>query len=213
MPCDTRNGRQIFGKNVKKKLNFKHKSLMEKIQAIGKRSSLLIDNQLLSLVILPTDDKKKINMMFLWLMAWSVSGVVVFVNYFTLTQEDAKLFIVIWLAFWAYFEFKILRVFMWKRFGKEKLWIKNGVLFYQQDINGKGKINEFDINLVSNFDLITLTKGSIADTFSQTFWVKGGERIQFSCQSKLIKFGMQLEDDDAQKIIFSLNKFLKNKVN
>ena len=28
------------------------------------------------------------------------------------------------------------------------------------------------MNLVSDFDIIALTKGSIIDTFSQTFWVK-----------------------------------------
>lgn len=184
---------------------------MENIQTIGKRSSILIKDQVFSLVILPTDDKKKVTLMFLWLLAWSVSGVIVIANYFTLQQESAKLFIIIWLAFWAYFEFKIVRVYMWKRFGKEKLWIKNGTIFYQQDINGKGKIKEFDVNLVSDFDLIALTKGSIADTFSQTFWVKGGERIEFTCQSKVIKFGMQLDDEDANKIISALKKFLKGK--
>ncbi len=182
---------------------------MENIQTIGKRSSILIKDQVFSLVILPTDDKKKVNLMFLWLLAWSVSGVIVIANYFTLTQESAKLFIIIWLGFWAYFEFQIVRVYMWKRFGKEKLWIKNGSLFYQQDINGKGKIKEYDANLVSNFELVELTKGSIADTFSQTFWVKGGERIEFTCQSNKIRFGMQLEDDDAKKIISALKKFLK----
>ena len=98
---------------------------------------------------------------------------------------------------------------MWKRFGKEKLWIKNGLLLYKEDINGRGKIKEFDLNLISNLELITLTNGSIADTFSQTFWVKGGERIQFTCQSKVIKFGMQLADDEAKKIISALNKQLK----
>lgn len=184
---------------------------MENIQTIGKRSSILIKDQVFSLVILPTDNKKKVNLMFLWLLAWSVSGVIVIANYFTLQQESAKLFIIIWLAFWAYFEFKIIRVYMWKRFGKEKLWIKNGTLFYQQDINGRGKVKEYDVNLVSNFELVELTRGSIADTFSQTFWVKGGERIEFSCQSKNIRFGMQLEDDEAKKIITSLNKFLKSK--
>lgn len=183
---------------------------MENIQAIGKRSSILIKDQVFSLVILPTDDKKKVNLMFLWLLAWSVSGVIVIANYFTLTQESAKLFIIVWLGFWAYFEFQIVRVYMWKRFGKEKLWIKNGTLFYQQDINGKGKIREYDVNLVSNFELVELTRGSIADTFSQTFWVKGGERIEFTCQSKNVRFGMQLEDDDAKKIITALKKFLKN---
>lgn len=184
---------------------------MENIQAIGKRSSILIKDQVFSLVILPTDDKKKVNLMFLWLLAWSVSGVIVIANYFTLTQESAKLFIIVWLGFWAYFEFQIVRVYMWKRFGKEKLWIKNGTLFYQQDINGKGKIREYDVNLVSNFELVELTRGSIADTFSQTFWVKGGERIEFICQSKNVRFGMQLEDDDAKKIITALKKFIKSK--
>lgn len=182
---------------------------MENIQTIGKRSSILIKDDLFSLVILPTDDKKKVNLMFLWLLAWSVSGVIVIGNYFTLLQESAKLFIIIWLAFWAYFEYKIVGVYMWKRFGKEKLWIKNGVLHYQQDINGRGKTKEFDANLVSDFNLIALTKGSIADTFSQTFWVKGGERIEFTCQAKAIKFGMQLDDDDANKIITAIKKFLK----
>ena len=55
---------------------------MENIQAISKRSSILVKDQVFSLVILPTDDKKKTNLMFLWLLAWSVSGVIVMANYF-----------------------------------------------------------------------------------------------------------------------------------
>ncbi len=184
---------------------------MENVQVIGQRSSVLIKDQVFSLVILPTDDKKKTNLLFLWLMAWSVSGIIILVNYFKLTQENAKLMIIVWLAFWAYFEFKIIRVYMWKRFGKEKLWIKNGTLLYQQDINGRGKVKEYDLNLISDFSLVELVNGSIADTFSQTFWVKGGERIEFTCQAKIIKFGMQLTDEEATKIIIALNKFLKKK--
>jgi len=182
---------------------------LENIQLISKRSSVLIKDGVFSLVILPTEDKKKTNLLFLWLLAWTISGVIVIGNYFTITQDKAKLLLIIWIAFWAYFEFKIIRVFMWKRFGKEKLWIKNGLLLYKEDINGRGKTKEFDLNLISNLELIALTNGSIADTFSQTFWVKGGERIQFTCQSKVIKFGMQLADDEAKKIISALNKQLK----
>jgi hypothetical protein len=184
---------------------------MENIQVISPRSSILIKDQVFSLVILPTEEKKKVNFLFLWLLAWSVSGVIVMANYFTLTQDNAKMMLIVWLAFWAYFEFKIIRVFMWKRFGKEKLWIKNGTLQYQQDINGRGKIKEFDLNLISEFSLIAITTGSIADTFSQTFWVKGGERIEFTAQSQVVKFGMQLNDEEAKKIILALHKFLKTK--
>jgi hypothetical protein len=184
---------------------------MNNVQVISQRSSVLIKEKVFSLVVLPTDDKKKVNLMFLWLLAWSISGVIVIANYFTLTQDKAKMMLIVWLAFWAYFEFKIIRVYMWKRFGKEKLWIKNGKILYQQDINGRGKIKEFDQHLISDFSLVALTNGSIADTFSQTFWVKGGERIEFTCQAKVIRFGMQLNDEEAKKIIAALNKFLKQK--
>jgi len=184
---------------------------MQNIQAISQRSSILIKDNIFSLVILPTAEKKKVNLLFLWLLAWSASGVIVMANYFSLTQDKAKLMLIIWLGFWAYFEFKIIQVYMWKRFGKEKLWIKNGLLQYQQNINGRGKIREFDLNLISNFSLIELTNGSIADTFSQTFWVKGGERIEFTTQSQVVKLGMQLNDEEAAKIISALQKFLKTK--
>lgn len=184
---------------------------METLKEIGKRCSILIKENVFSLVILPTDDKKKTNLLFVWLMAWTVSGVIVIANYFKLNQESAKLFIIIWLGFWAYFEFKIVRVYMWKRFGKEKLWIKNGTVYYQQDINGRGKIKEYDLNLISEFSLIELEKGNFADVFNQTFWVKGGERIDFTHQGKYIRFAMQLNDEDAKKVIIELNKFVKKK--
>ena len=178
----------------------------ENLQVIGKRSSILTKEGVFSLVILPTAEKKKTNLLFLWLMAWSVSGMIILVNYFKLTNDNAKLMIIVWLAFWAYFEFKIIRVYMWKRFGQEKLWIKNGVLHYQQNINGRGKIKEYDLNLISDWSVINVEEANIADAFSQTFWVKGGERLEFICQGKLVKFGMQLPTEDAAKILTAIKK-------
>jgi hypothetical protein len=182
---------------------------MENIKVIGERSSIFTKDNVFSLVILPTGDKKKTNLMFLWLFAWSVSGAIIIANYFTLSSQSTKLFVIIWIAFWAYFEFKIARVFMWKRFGKEKLWIKNGTLFYKQDINGRGKTKEYDLNLITDLELIPVEASNFADMFNQTFWVKGGERICFTIQSKIVRFGLQLSDDDAKKIIAELKKQLK----
>ena len=150
-------------------------------------------------------------MMFIWLFLWTVSGFIIFANYFKLTNVNTKLFVIIWLGFWAYFEFKIARVFLWKRFGKEKLWIKDGTVFYQREISGRGKIKQYDLNLISAIDYLPLEKGNFADVFNQSFWVKGGERLEFTCQSKHIRFGMQLKDDEAKAIQKELNKFIQSK--
>src|SRR5690606_14579836 len=89
------------------------------MKVIGDRISILKKDDLLSIVILPITSKAKLWMMFAWLMAWSICGVIVFANYFQLDNQDAKLFIIIYLAFWVYFEVTIIRAYIWKKYGKE----------------------------------------------------------------------------------------------
>ena len=50
------------------------------MKVLGDRISILKKEDLLSIVILPTVDKKKLGILFLWLFAWTVCGVIV-LNY------------------------------------------------------------------------------------------------------------------------------------
>lgn len=178
------------------------------MKVISDRVSILEKDNVFSLVILPTTDKKKLWLLFLWLLAWTVCGVIVFANYFKVSSSDAKVFIIVYLSFWAYFEYKIARTYTWKKFGKEKLWIKKGKLLYQREISGRGKIKEFDLELVNNLELIEMSPTSFADTINQSFWIKGGERLEFHCQSKTVRFGMQLSDEEAKSVYKALKNFL-----
>jgi hypothetical protein len=178
------------------------------MKVIGKRISILKKDNLLSIVILPTGDKRKLGFLFLWLLAWSICGMIVLASYFQLKDANAKLYLIVYLSFWAYFEFNIARTFLWKRFGKEKLWIKEGILHYQREVNQKGKIKEFNLDLISRFRIVELSNAKFADTFNQSFWVKGGERLEFDSQSQLIRLGMQLSDEEARVILNEVNGFI-----
>jgi hypothetical protein len=178
------------------------------MQVVSDRVSILEKDNIFSLVILPTTDKKKLWLMFLWLLAWTICGVIVFGNYFNITNKEAKVFIIVYLSFWAYFEFKIVRAYTWKKFGKEKLWIKKGKLQYQREVSGKGKIREFDLELVNDLQMIEVSPTSFADNINQSFWIKGGERLEFQCQSKTIRFGMQLNDKETKDVYKALRNFL-----
>lgn len=179
------------------------------MKLISERVSVLDKDNVLSIVILPTTEKRKLNLMLLWLIAWTACGIIVFLNYFKLNNQDAKLFIIVYLSFWFYFEYKIARAFIWKKFGREKIWLKNGRLFYQKEINGKGKIKEYEIELINDLKLIELSHASFADTINQSFWIKGGERIQFQYLSKIVTLGMQLSDKEAYDIIREIKRFVK----
>ncbi len=178
------------------------------MKIIGERISILKKEDVLSIVILPVKNKTKLWLMFAWLLAWSVCGVIVFANYFQLSSRDAKLFVIVYLSFWAYFEVNIIRAFMWKKSGKEKIWIQDGILHYQKEVNKKGKVKEYNLSLMSKLDLVELKATNFLDTVTQSFWYKGGERLEFRSQAAVVRLGMQLSDDEARGIMREINPYI-----
>jgi hypothetical protein len=178
------------------------------MKVLDERVSILKKENLFSVVILPGLDKKKLWLILGWLAAWTVCGLIVMFNFFQVSNKEAKLFIVIYLSFWAYFEFNIIRSYRWKKSGKEKLWIQNGILYYQRELNRKGKILEFNTGLVSPIEIVELKPTRFADTINQSFWVKGGERLEFAAQGKFYRFGMQVSDSVARTLCKEINQAL-----
>jgi len=178
------------------------------MKLLGERISIVKKQSLLSIVILATNDKRKLAMLFLWLLAWSVCGVIVMINYFQITNEKAKLFLIIYLSFWIYFEVSIIRAFIWRKFGKEKIWIKDGIFRYQREVNGKGKIKEFTPDLMREFKILDVRPSNLIDSLNQSFWVRGGERLEFMHQTKTQRFGMQISDEQARNVFNEIKDFI-----
>src|SRR2546430_8058303 len=143
---------------------------MKNIETIGKRISVMKDDDFTSFVILPTDATWKLYLLFTWLFLWTVSGFVVLANYFTLTNTNIKLVVIMWMGFWAYFEFKIGKAFLFRKYGKEKIWIKGGKLHYWRDIAGRGKKQEFEKELVKDLQLIEKKKSDFFAFMNESFW-------------------------------------------
>ena len=180
-----------------------------KIEIIGKRISVLKSDDLYSFVIVPSDANWKIYLLFAWLFLWTVSGVVVAANYFMLTNANLKLVLIMWLGFWVYFEFKIGKAFLFRRFGKEKIWIKGGKLFYWRDIAGRGKKLEFDKELIKDFELIQKNKKDFFASINESFWVIGGESIIFNYGAKPYRLGIQLPEEDAKELLRQMKHALR----
>jgi len=189
---------------------------------------------------LPSDKKWKINLLFAWLLLWTISGVIYISMYINASNEGSfyryqydlaytqgkrdvattiykdieknqgkRIFILGLLAFWAYFEYKVGKTFLFRKFGKEKLWIKNGNLFYQREINKRGKKKEYNPTLINNLEVLKPNRGDFFVQMQESFWVIGGERLMFSYASKHVKFGIQLTDKEADTIYKELKKELK----
>jgi hypothetical protein len=177
------------------------------MEYIGKQISIKKKEQELSIVILPSVNKVKRTLLFCWFFLWSASGVVVFTQSFLIHDENTKAAIIVWLGFWAYFEYKIFTAYMWRKFGMEKIKLRDNQLFYKRDVAGRGKIKVFEYDFIKDFRIIDKKENSFIDNLNNSYWVVGGERIAFDYYGKEIKLGLQLDDQETE----GLYKLLKQK--
>ncbi len=178
------------------------------MEYIGDRISIKrIENET-SIVILSTVDKLKKKLLFVWFALWTICGIIVFTQYFTIKDEQTKVAILVWMGFWAYFEYKIFKAVMWRSFGVEKIRIRDRKLFYRKAIRGKGKLKTYEFDFIKDFKVIESKENSFFENLNNSYWVIAGEKLVFDYYGKEIKFGFQLSDADAR----ALFKYIKNKM-
>ncbi|MBK6835324.1 MAG: hypothetical protein IPG89_14080 [Bacteroidetes bacterium] len=83
------------------------------------------------------------------------------------------------------------------------------MLFYQREVNKKGKIKEYNPQLINDFELIKANHGDFFVQMQESFWMIDAERLNFTYGSKTIKFGIQLNDKEAETVFKELKKELK----
>jgi hypothetical protein len=124
-------------------------------------------------------------------------------------NRNQRLFLLVLIGFWCYYEFKVVRAYFYRKFGYEKIWIKNGSLFYRRDIFGKGRVRKFDVEFVDSIERIEFNEQNFFESMSRSFWSLSGENLQFSYHSKVMRFGIQLEKNEMKEAADFLNKALK----
>jgi hypothetical protein len=209
------------------------------------RISIKTDEGLFSLVIFPVQNKLKLNLLFGWLLLWSLCGMIFIANFINYSKgpqfaemeyvkvqreiqdpkekekaianirqkleknQQQRVILAIIIAFWAYYEFKVGRAYLFRRYGKEKLWMKDGKIFYKRQINKRGKLKSFDAEFVKEFDVVEYNKHDFFQNVSRSFWNLAGDTISFDYHSKTMRFGIQLDEREAEELTVKLNKGLK----
>jgi hypothetical protein len=179
------------------------------MEYIGKQISIKRFENELSIVMLSFNNKMKNAMLFLYLFLWTICGIIVFSQYLLITDPNSKAMVIVWIGFWVYFEYKIFKAYMWRKYGKEKIKIRDGKIFYKKDVLGKGKIKNYDIDFIKDFRIIEKKADSFFDNLNNSYWIVAGERLAFDYYGKEITFGIQLDENDAKALYNKIKKELK----
>jgi len=154
-------------------------------------------------------DMGKQNLLITWLILWSVAGIGIVSQFLMTHLEGFTMYLVVWLAFWAYFEYKVIYAFRWRRFGMERLFIKEEMLYLSREVSGRGIPEKYDVNWIKNLRVKEIKENNFIAAISKAYWNPGEERIVFDFKGKEVLFGMELNDKEAKNICKVLGKKLK----
>ena len=153
--------------------------------------------------------KGKEALLITWAIAWILCGAYVIYARTELAEDDPlRQYLLAFLAFWAYFAFKIGRVVLWRTKGFELWRIKDGSLTIKDSILGYGKASTYFVENIQKLGLLNFDETSIKWQLNDSPWVMGGERLGFEYLGKKAIFGKGITDEEARNVLSLLKQAL-----
>ncbi|MBK9672075.1 MAG: hypothetical protein IPP56_13385 [Bacteroidetes bacterium] len=175
----------------------------------SKRVKIVQDKQITSIEIVPENDTTKTNLLLAWLIVWTICGIIIFSQFFSNMSREEKLLMAVWMAFWAYFEYKIGSTYLWRKNGSEKILISSDTLSYNITISGKTIEKKFSLIAISNLEIYPFGKNNFSESLQSSYWVRGNESVFFTHEGTKIGVGFQLNLDEARQVQQCIQKKLK----
>jgi len=162
-----------------------------------------------STVISPRLSRGNEALLLAWVIAWTLCGFYVLYELFRMPSGQQRSFTLAFMAFWTYFEIRMVRVLLWRTKGFEKWRLKEGTLTIKDEILGYGRANDYFAENIQKLGLIDMDRTSWKWQLNDSFWVMGGERLGFEHLGKKIVFGKGLTDAEATRVLVTLQEALK----
>ncbi len=143
-----------------------------------------LSNDRKTLEIPSIEDATKLKILIVWFVLWTVSGMVVFSQFFMPSTRDVKMMYAIWMAFWAYFEYKASVLLSWRRRGKEILQFSESGFTLRRDINGRGIDKVYDRNEIKNIRTVDFKDRKVLARVTPLYWNMGYETVLLIIKEK-----------------------------
>ena len=162
-----------------------------------------------SVVITARLPKSRETLLVSWAVAWTLVGAYMIWEVSRMPAGELRQYLLIFLAFWTYFEVKVLKAVVWRLKGFELWRIKDGTLTLKDSLWGFGKAREYFVDNIARLGLLNIDERSWKWQLNESFWVIGGERLGFEHLGKKIAFGKGLTEEEARQLLKVLQHALK----
>jgi hypothetical protein len=183
---------------------------MAKVKSIGERISWFDHGDHSTVIVSSKIESWKETLLFVWAAALTFSLVYFYLQLFGNYGSDQKIYLVVMVSFLTYFTFRIWKAFLWRKFGMEFFRVDDEKMVIKKSIGKYGKaINYFHDN-IKEMEVTKQKEGTLSKEMNSSFWVVGGETLAFTYLQKQVKFGRQLNVEEANELM-KLLKSLRSK--
>ncbi len=180
---------------------------MKNEKYISDRISFFDHGTSTSIVISSKINRLKETMLLFWILCWSACGIYLVYELVTGNHDDKmQIGLFIFISFWVYFEYRITRVFLWRKWGMEFMRVDDEEFSYKISVGRFGKASRFYFDSMGPFRTDKDVSKSFAVNIEDSFWFVGGEKIQFEYRNKQYKIGRQLSEKECKDLIRLIQK-------
>ena len=194
---------------------------------IGDRISTEDHSDYTTIIIFPKLQRWKEWLLTLWVVGFTFIGAVMIYllmgGIYTLNvvsdnveniYDQQLVYLIVFLGFWAYFEFKTVKALLWYKFGKELIRIDRDALSIKRSILSYGKSHRYFFENIKNFHQPKNDDTNFAQFFENAYWSLGTDALAFDYFTKGKSFGRKLDEKTARLLMRYMDdriKFLRKK--
>jgi hypothetical protein len=154
-----------------------------------------------SVVISARLDRAREGLLIAWCLAWFACGAYIIYALLHMPASDQRQYVLVFLAFWAYFALRVGKAAVWRLKGFELWRLKDGVFTIKNSILGYGKAQDHFVENMSELGALSTERDSWRWQMNESFWVIGGERLGFAYQGRRVLFGKGLTTSEMEKLL------------
>ena len=166
----------------------------------------------LSIVIKALKDDKKQQLLLVWIVLFSICGLIIFTQFFGHYNTSSKIFFAVYMAFWLFFEFKVIYAYRWRKKGLEKIILTKEELILIKEIGRRGITQKYKGEEIKGLDIFKNPDSSFFKSINTSYWNINKYSLAFYANEVLVPFAIDLDDQQAKKVLKSIKLYRKKQV-
>jgi len=167
------------------------------------------DGNLIIMIKAFCDDAKQ-KMLLLWIVLFSLCGIAIISQFFGAYDNGTKVFFGVYVAFWLFFEFKVIYAYRWRKYGLERIIIDDENMILIKEIGKRGITQQVPLNEVVNLRLFESRDTDFVKLMTSSYWNINKYTLAFDFNETMVPFAIDLLPKSSKLILKELKEYIKD---